>query len=645
MDTTDRRLAQLTLLSQLGQSLNAASDLDSLCTSVSRILLEYSDACGVIIRPRLYGDPPPKACYCNIESADPALKIYFLQQESQLSGQALHQGRSHLHFPLSANRHHQLPASIFSLPLKVHDRIFGTLSLLGGSPIADQPFTPEQQELFLNCGFQIAQTIEQLVTMARLRQVSASDFRRLQDLSLLYRITQLLHSTLETNELFHLILSLLVTPDGGGFQRAMLFMVNRRGGTLQGILGVTQESASWLLPDGLPPVNAPAFPIPEDVQMAQRNAPFSREVMQQRLVIETSDSCLARVAREQKARLISQHAHDGALEVHPCKQLHMGDHACVPLLSRGKTLCVLAVDNADSVAPIDSDRLRFLEMFAGQAGIALDNAQLLQRVESAHSNLREAQDLLLQKEKLATVGEMSASIAHELKNPLVSVGGFARRLTRSLEPDSSSHKYATVIQQESERLETMLDDILAFSKQRLLCIRGYRLEAVLERALFLEGDMLQQAGIKLQLDLAEELPLMQGDAGQLEQVFINLISNAGQAMKTGGELRISSQYCLLRGEPAIRVEISDTGGGIPPRLMRNIFNPFFTTKEDGTGLGLPISHRIIEHHQGEIEVINTDAGACFSITLPVQLRRISADPLGFRQTSAATPADNQPAED
>ncbi len=636
----DRRIAQLTLLSQLGQTLNAATGLDNLCASVCRVLLEFSDAVGVIIRPRLYGDPPPKACYCRTASTDPALKIFFLQQETLFSSKVLHQGRSRLHYPLSKNRP-DLPASIFCLPIKVHDKVFGTLSLLGGSPKQDQPFTPEQQELFLSCGFQLAQAFEQLVTMARLRQVSASDFRRLQDLSLLYRITQLLHSTLATNELFHLILSLLVTPDGGGFHRAMLFMVNPRGGTLQGILGMTRESASWLLPDGLPPVAAASLPIPEDVQQAQSNAPFSREVMQQRLDLGAADNSLAEVAREQKARLVC--AEDHSFHGNPrYRKLLMGDHACVPLLSRGRSLCVLAVDNADSGEKIDAERLRFLEMFAGQAGIALDNAQLLQRIESAHSSLREAQDLLLQKEKLATVGEMSASIAHELKNPLVSVGGFARRLARSLEPGSSEHQFAQVIQQESERLEKMLDEILSFSRQRLLCIRDYQLEAVLDRALLLEGDNLEQGDITLKLEIQDQLPRLQGDAEQMEQVFLNLISNARQAMSGGGELRISSQYSLLRGEPAIRIDFNDTGGGIPPKLMRNIFNPFFTTKDEGTGLGLSISHRIVEHHQGEIEVLNTDCGTCFSVTLPIHQRQRSADPLGMREKGRESRPENSP---
>ncbi|NOY12339.1 MAG: GAF domain-containing protein [Deltaproteobacteria bacterium] len=630
MQATNRRLAQLTLLSQLGQALNSATSLHSLCSTTSRLLLEYSDAMAVVIRPRLYGSPPPKSCYCEISSNDPALKIFLLQQECQLGSQILHQGQNRLTAPLSKRQDRQIPASLYSLTLRIHDRNFGTLSLFGGTPAGNAPFTPEQQQLFQTCAFQIAQAFEQLVTVARLRQVSTSDFRRLQDLSLLYRITQLLHSTLAPNELLHLILSLLVSPDGGGFHRAMLFMVNPRGGTMQGILGVDRESVRWLLPEGLPPINSPALPISEEVRRAQHETAFSHEVMQQRLDIESSDSCLAKVVREQQALLISKEQIEKELYPH-CRRLQAGAHACVPLLSRGRTLCVLVVDNADSGEEIDAERLRFLEMFAGQAGIALDNAQLLQRVESAHRNLREAQEQLLQKEKLATIGEMSASIAHELKNPLVSVGGFARRLTRSLDKQNPGYKYAEIIQQETERLEKMLDDILSFSKQRLLCIREYRLEEVMERVLALEEEKLQQAGIRLELELEKDLPLMQGDAEQLEQVFINLITNARQAMQTGGVLQISAQHSHLRGEPAVRVEIGDTGGGIPPKLMRNIFNPFFTTKEEGTGLGLPISHRIIEHHQAEIAAINTATGACFKITLPVRLSHRTADPIGQQE--------------
>ncbi|NOQ51635.1 MAG: GAF domain-containing protein [Desulfuromonadaceae bacterium] len=631
MEATDRRLAQLTLLSQLGQVLNSATSLHSLCSAASRTLLKFSDASCVIIRPEAYGDLPPEPYYCQFACKDPALKFFFLQQENQLCSQVFHRGQSCLHSPLSTRTDQRLPASLYSLPLKVRERNFGVLSLFGGSPGEYKPFTEEQQQLFQTCSFQIAQAFEQLVTMERLRQVSVSDFRRLQDLSLLYRISQILHSTLAPNELFHLILSLLVSPDGGSFHRATLVMVNPRGRTMQGILGVTRESGSWLLPEGLPPVHSPTLAIPENVQRAQRDTPFSREMMQLRLDIDSSESCLAKVAREQKAMLICGEANI-CEHNDPCHSLCAGDSVYVPLLSRGRTLCVLTVDNADSGEPIDAERLLFLEMFAGQAGIALDNAQLLQKIETAHQNLRETQEQLLQKEKLATIGEMSASIAHELKNPLVSVGGFARRLARSLNPQDPARQFAEIIQQETERLEKMLDDILSFSRQRLLCIREYRLESVLDKVLLLEGDKLHQAGIKLTLNQANDLPIMQGDAEQLEQVFINLINNARQAMLHGGELKISNQHSRLQGEAAVRIEVQDTGGGIPAKMMRNIFNPFFTTKEEGTGLGLPISHRIVEHHQGEIEVVNTDQGACFSIILPVRLNQRTADPMGQHES-------------
>jgi len=631
MPTTERRLAQLTLLSKLGQALNSATSLHSLCTLTSQLLVEHINIEGVVIRPRQYGNPPPNPCYCTIESNDPALKIFLLQQDSQLSSQVLHQGKNCLRYPLSKQRNNGIPASIYALPLRVHDRNFGTLSFFGSAPDEQAPFTEEQQQFFQTCAFQISQAFEQLVTMARLRQVSASDFRRLQDLSLLYRITQLLHSTLSPNELFHLILSLLVSPDGGSFHRAMLFMVNPRSGIMQGILGVTRTSVDCLLPEGLPPVDAPTVQVPEEAQRRQREDPFSREVMQQRLALDTGQSCLAIAAREQKAMLITREQADAELVDPLCKKLHKGHHATIPLLSRGRTLGVMAVDNDDSGEPIDAERLRFLEMFAGQAGIALDNAQLLQRVETAHRNLRETQEQLLQREKLATVGEMSASIAHELKNPLVSVGGFARRLTKSLDQQSPDYKFAEIIQQETERLEKMLDNILSFSRQRLLCVREYRLEEVLDRALTLEMENLQQLGINLDLELTDALPAMQGDAEQLEQVFLNLIANARQAMPNGGQLRIKVEHSRLRGEPAIRVMVYDSGGGIPPKLMRNIFNPFFTTKDEGTGLGLPISHRIIEHHQGEIEALNTDAGACFIMILPVRLHQRTADPINLQE--------------
>ena len=115
---------------------------------------------------------------------------------------------------------------------------------------------------------------------------------------------------------------------------------------------------------------------------------------------------------------------------------------------------------------------------------------------------------------------------------------------------------------------------------------------------------------------------MTGDCRQLRQVVLNLLANARQAMPKGGTLYLRAGRCTLRGEEAVFIQVEDTGGGIPAEILRNIFNPFFSTHPKGTGLGLSISHRIVEQHQGEIEVVNGERGALFTVRLPLKPPRL-----------------------
>ncbi|MCF6177973.1 MAG: hypothetical protein L3J63_01100, partial [Geopsychrobacter sp.] len=250
MEQTSRRIAQLTLLSRLGQSLNAATDLAGLCVIIPTVLLEHAAVSGVVLRPDLEPSNFPITHHQRFKTDDPAQLAYLLQQEQPVSEQVFRSGRSQLISTLGSRD--KLPPCLYCIPLRVHGRQLGTLSFFGGDTSSHAPFRLEQQQLMLTCGFQIAQAIEQQLTTDRLRRVSAADTRNLQDISLLYRISQLLHSTVATDDLMHLILSLLVHPQGGAFHRAMLFMVNERSNSLQGILGVTRETAELILPQGLP---------------------------------------------------------------------------------------------------------------------------------------------------------------------------------------------------------------------------------------------------------------------------------------------------------------------------------------------------------------------------------------------------------
>ena len=444
--------------------------------------------------------------------------------------------------------------------------------------------------------------------------LSAENDRKYREISLLYRLSRAMHGTLRLNELMHLILSAATLPDGGGFERAMLFMVNERSGTLQGMLGVTREAAAPILPTLAGMGDWDHLEIDPSGREAQRQTPFCRQVAGLRFSLDADWNPLARAVREGRVYYVAAGEGEGIFP----EELDLDSFVCAPLLGRNRILALLVVDNPSAPESIAPERLRFLELFVNQAAAAMENSMLVHRLETAHQELWETQERLIQGEKMAVLGEMAASVAHELKNPLVAIGGFAQRLQRRLASDSREQEYAAIIAREVQRMEQLLGEILAFSKKNMLCFAECQLAEVIASALALVGERLEQAGVRTTVDISKALPPIQGDGKKLCQVVINLVDNARQAMeRTGGELTLRAFPSQLRGEPAVTLEVADTGGGISLDVLRNIFNPFFSTKTEGTGLGLPISHRIVEHHRGEIEVQNREFGAAFIVRLPV----------------------------
>src|SRR6185369_17141504 len=147
------------------------------------------------------------------------------------------------------------------------------------------------------------------------------------------------------------------------------------------------------------------------------------------------------------------------------KSLCGGPFAAVPLVARESTIGMIVVDNPITAREISSDNMHFLQLFANQAGMAIENSMLYNRIEEAHLNLRDARERLMHGERLAAVGEMAANLAHELKNPLITIGGFAGRILKTLPGDSREHHYEGTIVKEAGRLEKMLSDVLAFSSK------------------------------------------------------------------------------------------------------------------------------------------------------------------------------------
>jgi signal transduction histidine kinase len=293
--------------------------------------------------------------------------------------------------------------------------------------------------------------------------------------------------------------------------------------------------------------------------------------------------------------------------------------ATVPLWGKGKVIGVILVDNLYNQNPVTDGDIQFLTMFTNQAGLAIENTILYRNLEEVHRELKETQALLVHQEKMVALGELSTHIAHEIKNPLVSIGGFARRLDRAIPDESREKRYTETIIKEVGRLEKILDDIHTYTHDESLVFKEWDLRDILEESVSMVSEGFHGEGIQIVKQFAEEPPKVRGDYHQLKEAFSNLISNAYQAMDGKGTLSIRIHPISKDGSSFIRVEVQDTGNGIDPENLHNIFNPFYSTKDARLGLGLPIVHKIILSHRGQIEVDNNPGeGVTFIITLPVQ---------------------------
>ena len=254
----------------------------------------------------------------------------------------------------------------------------------------------------------------------------------------------------------------------------------------------------------------------------------------------------------------------------------------------------------------DIDQFRTL---AAQIAITLENSRVYERMK--------------ERDRLAALGEMAAGLAHEIRNPLGAIKGAAQLLVgpdgRPIGDTSESVEFIGIIVDEVNRLNRVVSQFLDYARPYKGELSEIDVGEVVKKTLAL---LEQEAAGKVAIDatFAEGLPQVRADAEQLRQVFLNLGLNAIQAMTDGGRLSVSTaKRPGRRGAPAsVEIRFRDTGPGIPRERLRNLFIPFFTTKEKGTGLGLPISQRIVTQHGGTIEVRSEPGkGSTFTVLLPV----------------------------
>lgn len=440
--------------------------------------------------------------------------------------------------------------------------------------------------------------------------------KRIDELMLLYQFSNTMLSTIRLNKLTHLILTALTTSSSNLFERALLFLLNEKSEVLQGMLGVTRQTAEGLQIVGSPEALGSRWDISEEGIALQLSAEFCAKVRMTRMDINNGCPLIRQVVTERTLCHVDKTTCHDCPTCQSVRNLCEGTFAAAPLIARDAVIGVIVVDNPESGREITQNNLNFLQLFANQAGMAVENSILYNRIEYAHSNLRDARERLVHGERLAAIGEVAANLAHELKNPLITIGGFAGRLLKGMPDDSKEHQYADTIVKEVARLEKMLAEILAFSSKPTICFSACDLGEILQDCIKSCATALEDHGIRLKAAIHCGVWPLLGDAYQLKQVFLNLILNACDAMSEGGQLTITVSEVPPENS-AVMISIEDTGGGIEPEMLSQIFSPFFTTKRHGTGLGLSIANRIVMNHFGTIRADNSEHGALFSVILPI----------------------------
>jgi signal transduction histidine kinase/DNA-binding response OmpR family regulator len=286
----------------------------------------------------------------------------------------------------------------------------------------------------------------------------------------------------------------------------------------------------------------------------------------------------------------------------------------VPLKYRETVIGTIEAVNKAGGDFDEHDR-ELLSTLAGSTAIAIENARLYQAERELRKLVEQSQLQLVQTEKLAATGRLAASLAHEINNPLQAIhNSLQLMLSFQLEADEQ-REYLQIADEEIERLMGLVAGILEFARPPQRELRTTNLNDIVERVLTLAGKYLQHRRVAVRRELSPDLPSIMVAPDELGQVFINLVLNAVDAMPEGGALHISSR---LAEDGRLAVAFSDTGHGIPAELLDHVFEPFFSTREDGTGLGLTVSNNVVKRHGGEITIESTvGEGTTFTVWLPV----------------------------
>lgn len=516
-----------------------------------------------------------------------------------------------------------------ALPAELYDAIAAAVPrAIGDSGAVEVPgvrlYTSGQPQRVVDLNVRRATDGERELLMIAVNTVPDTG-RRVAELTLLNDMVRVLRQETEPERVLFAALTCATAGSGGiGFNRAWLFVVDPSGKWLEGrmALGPSSAEEAYEIWSGVAaePRTLDEFASAYD-RWAARPQPIQETVRSLRFSMEKdADRIPVLAAVQRHSILITNAREDPRVDENLRRVLDVDELVVVPLMVADQARGVLMADNRYSRQPITDGDVRLLTLFAQHAGLALESALIYEQIqagrrelENAYTSLQRAQAELVRTEQLAAIGEMAARIAHDLRNPLVTIGGWAKDLEEDPSDPLVVHRAASIIAKEAANLEEILSMLLEPLAQRQLRLQPLDLNSlIVDRALACESDFAER-GIEIRTCLTEGLPQVRGDISALRRMLQNLMDNAADAMPEGGVLTLST----AEDDERILLCVEDTGIGMSKETAERIFDAFYTTKHYGSGIGLAVVWETVRAHGFDIDVQSTPGrGTRFEISIP-----------------------------
>lgn len=458
-------------------------------------------------------------------------------------------------------------------PLVAKDQVVGSFMVVRR---ASRPFAEDELLLFESCAAHVGVAIEQIRHFEAERQ-------RVRDLEVINELGGLIAQRLELSSVLRsgvMHLSRLT-----GVSSIYLLLLDPSGRNLR-MAASSVESAEVL-----------------DVVVPLEEASASTLAVQERRPIMVEDATVdPRAARMAPRRF-------GARAL-----------LAVPLISHARPLGVVVLGDTEPGRRFSPEAVGRAVAIANQLATAIASARLYDDLKRSYDDLARAQAELVRREKLVAVGELAALVAHEVRNPLAVIFNSLTSLRRMLQPEGSVDMLLGIVHEEADRLNRMVGDFLDFARPNEPMMHLENLDQVMADAVEAATSAQHGHAVQVELEIPEPLAPVPCDARLLRQALINLVVNAIQAMPRGGRVTVRATSEQFDGQRYVRVEVRDTGPGIPPNVKERLFEPFYTTKASGTGLGLAVVKRIVEAHHGVVQFETAlGQGTTFTLRLPATL--------------------------